>query len=220
MSVVADVVVAVLLVVGGVFGAVASWSLVRLPDPMTRLHGPTKAATLGVGAVLIGFSHGSNDVANIAAPLGVLLRSAGLLAGAEPFAAWLLALGGTGIALGALLFGRRAVHMVGSRISRLNTPRALCVALATALTVLAATRLGLPVSTTHVAVGGVFGVGFYREWEERRFRRPRPRQPLPPEELHRRRLVRRAALVRTLAAWVVTMPAVGALAATLALALG
>ena len=85
---------------------------------------------------------------------------------------------------------------------------------------LGATRLGLPVSTTHVAVGGVFGVGFYREWEERRNRQARPHKPLPPEELHRRRLVRRAALVRTLAAWVVTMPAAGVLAAALAWALG
>lgn len=185
-------------------------------EMLDRLLGPP----LVLGAVLIGFSHGSNDVANIVAPLGVLVRSAALWPGTDPTSAWMLGLGGGGIALGALLFGRRLVHMVGSRITRLNTPRALCVALATALTVLAATRLGLPVSTTHVAVGGVFGVGFLREWEERRSRKARPRPALPPEELHRRRLVRRAALVRTLAAWVVTMPASGALAAALAWALG
>lgn len=179
---------------------------------LDRLLGPP----LVLGAVLIGFSHGSNDVGNIVAPLAVLVRSAALLPEADPTSVWMLGLGGGGIALGALLFGRRLVHMVGSRITRLNAPRALCVALATSLTVLTATRLGLPVSTTHVAVGGVFGVGFYREWEERRSRKVRTRADLPPEELHRRRLVRRAALVRTLAAWVVTMPAAGVLAAGIA----
>lgn len=64
MSPVAEILVAALLVVGGVFGLVAGWALVKMPDPMTRLHGPTKAATLGVGAVLIAsmatrwFGHG------------------------------------------------------------------------------------------------------------------------------------------------------------------
>lgn len=185
---------------------------------LDRLLGPP----LVLGAILMGFSHGSNDVANIVAPLAVLGRSTALWPEAEPTSIRLLALGGAGIALGALLFGRRLVHMVGSRITRLNTARALCVSLATSLTVLAATRMGMPVSTTHVAVGGVFGVGFYREWEERRFRsaKTRIRAPLPPEELHRRRLVRRAAVLRTLAAWVVTLPAAGALAAIIAWMIG
>lgn len=53
MMLVADIIIAVLLVVGGFFGLVGAWGLVRLPDMMTRLHGPTKAATLGVGSVLI-----------------------------------------------------------------------------------------------------------------------------------------------------------------------
>lgn len=53
MQAAADIVVALLLVVGGVFGLIGSWGLVRLPDPMTRLHAPTKAATLGVGGVLL-----------------------------------------------------------------------------------------------------------------------------------------------------------------------
>lgn len=185
---------------------------------LDRLRGPP----LVLGAILMGFSHGSNDVANIVAPLAVLGGATGVWPEAAPTSIRLLALGGIGIALGALLFGRRLVHMVGSRITRLNTARALCVSLATSLTVLAATRLGMPVSTTYVAVGGVFGVGFYREWEERRFRsaKTRSRKPLPPEELHRRRLVRRAAVLRTLAAWVVTLPAAGGLAAAIALMIG
>lgn len=53
MTILGDILIAALLIVGGVFGLVGSWGLVRLPDMMTRLHGPTKAATLGVGSVLI-----------------------------------------------------------------------------------------------------------------------------------------------------------------------
>ena len=53
MSVLGEWLTAALLVISGIFGLVGGWGLVRLPDPMTRLHGPTKAATLGVGAVLI-----------------------------------------------------------------------------------------------------------------------------------------------------------------------
>lgn len=65
MNEVAQIFIALLLVFGGFFGLVGSWSLVRLPDPMTRLHGPTKSATLGVGSVLIAsmanmwFAHGT-----------------------------------------------------------------------------------------------------------------------------------------------------------------
>ena len=50
---VAEIIVSALLVAGGFFGLVGSYGLVKLPDPMTRLHAPTKAATLGVGTVLI-----------------------------------------------------------------------------------------------------------------------------------------------------------------------
>ena len=109
--------------------------------------------------------------------------------------------------------------MVGSRITRLSPVRALCASLATGVTVLTASHLGMPVSTTHIAVGGVFGVGFYREWEERRHHQARL-APLPAEERRRRRLVRRDHVVRTLAAWVVTVPIVAPLAALIALLIG
>ena len=53
MTLIGEILVSALLVIGGFFGLVGAWALVKLPDPMTRLHGPTKAATLGVGGVLI-----------------------------------------------------------------------------------------------------------------------------------------------------------------------
>lgn len=186
----------------------------RPREATERLFGPSLIAA----ALLIGFGHGANDVGNVVAPLAVIAR-AGDVGAALPAAPVWLATGALGFALGAALYGRRLVRMVGSRITRLNPARALCVSLATALVLLGATWLGLPVSTTHVAVGGVFGVGFYREWDERRTQRSQ-REALPPEELHRRRLVRRTAVLRTLAAWAVTVPISGSLAAAIAWAMG
>ena len=87
--------------------------------------------------------------------------------------------------------------------------RAYCVALSAAITVIIASGLGLPVSSTHIAVGGVFGVGFYREWHaERKARRLQILKgtPLAPEERARRKLVRRAHVLSIAAAWVVTVP--------------
>lgn len=159
-------------------------------------------------ALLSGFAHGANDVANIAGPLSVLLDRTG----GTGLSLGTIALAALSIAAGSFVFGRRLVRMVGMSITRLNPSRAFCAALAAAATVLTCSALGLPVSTTHCAVGGIFGVGFYREWEDR-FRR-KARKSLPMEELKRRQLVRRSHVWTTLAAWAVTLPGAGSVAAT------
>ena len=132
----------------------------------------------------------------------------------------ILAISGLCIGAGVLLFGGRLVHMVGSNITRLNPSRALCVSLATAITVLGFSSFGLPVSTTHIAVGGVFGIGFYREWRDRRLGTDeeilRDEAPLPDEERRRRHLVRRSHVRTILSAWLITVPAAAMLAAALA----
>ena len=95
-----------------------------------------------------------------------------------------------------MLFGPKLIRMVGQEITKLNPMRAYCVALSAAITVIVASWLGLPVSSTHIAVGGVFGVGFYREWHAERRARAlnlHKGKPLPPEERRRRKLVRRGA---------------------------
>lgn len=176
---------------------------------MQQLLGLPLAAT----AVVLGFAHGANDTANIAAPLKIILDSTARHEVA-PRTTLVLLVAGLGIALGIVLFGRRLVHMVGSRITRLNPARALCISMATAVTVLFFSSFGLPVSTTHIAVGGVFGVGFYREWRDRRL--AKSRAPLPVEERRRRHLVRRSHVRTILGAWLVTVPAAGTLAAILA----
>ncbi|MDB6181127.1 inorganic phosphate transporter [Paracoccus fistulariae] len=159
---------------------------------------------LVISAVMLGFAHGANDVANVAGPFSVILGNATPDA---PATVPLIALLGAGsaIALGTVLFGRRLVRMVGSGITRLNPGRAFCVSLATAGTVLLTTWFGLPVSTTHVAIGGIFGVGFTREWLDRR--RAKQRAALPADETRRRILIRRSHVVTITTAWLVTVPA-------------
>jgi PiT family inorganic phosphate transporter len=75
--------------------------------------------------------------------------------------------GAVGIALGLLLYGPRLIRKVGSEITELDQMRAFCIAMSAAVTVIVASQLGLPVSSTHIAVGGVFGVGFLREFLKR-----------------------------------------------------
>lgn len=164
---------------------------------------------LVIAALLSGFAHGANDVANIAGPLSVLLESTG----GPSLSLGVIAIAALSIAGGSLIFGRRLVRMVGMSITRLNPARAFCAALGGAATVLAFSTLGLPVSTTHCAVGGIFGVGFYREWEDR-FRR-KSRKALPVEEMQRRQLVRRSHVWTTLAAWAVTVPGAAGMAAAI-----
>ncbi|RMC37841.1 inorganic phosphate transporter [Paracoccus alkanivorans] len=153
--------------------------------------------------VIMAFAHGANDVGNVAGPLSVILPGLGS-GSALQVPVLVLLLAGLAIALGTLLFGRRLVTMVGTGITRLNPVRAFCVSLATAATVLVASGAGLPVSTTHVAVGGIFGVGFVREWLDRRHNRKH--EALPAEETRRRLLIRRSHVATITVAWVVTVP--------------
>ncbi|TMV43034.1 inorganic phosphate transporter, partial [Thioclava sp. BHET1] len=171
-------------------------------------------------AALLSFAHGANDVANAVGPLAAIVAASehGGLSNAVHVPFWVMVIGALGISFGLFLFGPKLIRMVGSRITKLNPLRAYCVALSAALTVIVASWLGLPVSSTHIAVGGVFGVGFFREWDaERRLRAARlkvpERAPLAPEERRRRKLVRRSHLMTIVAAWIVTVPAAGALAA-------
>ncbi len=108
--------------------------------------------------------------------------------------------------------------MVGSQITKLNPMRAYCVALSAAITVIVASWLGLPVSSTHIAVGGVFGVGFFREWHHNRRARENsakrtPEKRIAAEERRRRKLVRRSHFMTIVAAWVITVPAAAFLSA-------
>ena len=117
-------------------------------------------------------------------------------------------IGGLGISLGLLLFGPRLIRTVGEQITRLDAIRAYAVALSAAITVIVASALGLPVSSTHIAVGEIFGVGFLREYLAAND--PRKNQG---RKAARRRLVRRRHLYQIIAAWLVTVPSAAAMSA-------
>lgn len=116
-------------------------------------------------AALLSFAHGANDVANAVGPLLAIYDS---LLGVElatqtayPF--WVMAVGAAGLVVGLVLYGTRMIRMVSHEITELDRMRAYAIAMSATLTVILASQLGMPVSTTHVAIGAVFGVGFLRE---------------------------------------------------------
>ena len=172
------------------------------------------ALPLVISAALLSFAHGANDVANAVGPLAAIVHAAqfGDFAERVSIPTWVMVIGAFGISFGLFLFGPKLIRMVGSQITKLNPMRAYCVALSAAITVILASWLGLPVSSTHIAVGGVFGVGFYREWHmERRLRgngekKPKVKQ-IGNDERRRRKLVRRSHFLTVIAAWVITVPA-------------
>jgi len=117
-------------------------------------------------AALLSFAHGANDVANAVGPLAAINEAIlqGSVSSTAPIPLWVMLVGGLGIAVGLGLYGPKLIRTVGSEITELDQMRGFCIALAAAITVIIATNFGLPVSSTHVAVGGVFGVGFLREY--------------------------------------------------------
>ncbi|MCU7828719.1 MAG: inorganic phosphate transporter [Candidatus Thiodiazotropha sp. (ex Myrtea sp. 'scaly one' KF741663)] len=215
-------------------------------------------------AAMLSFAHGANDVANAIGPLAAIndaLSSGGISAKAAiPF--WVMMVGAIGIAIGLALYGPKLIKTVGTEITELDQTRAFCIALAAAITVIIATQLGLPVSSTHIAVGAVFGVGFLREYLKANYARMvdeiemhhqgadreeveafmerfkqagleekadmleqlkehRAKAELTKKErkglkkVYRHELVKRSALLKIAAAWIITVPASAVLAAML-----
>ncbi|MCK5359323.1 MAG: inorganic phosphate transporter, partial [Gammaproteobacteria bacterium] len=173
---------------------------------------------------------------------------------------WVMIVGAVGISLGLALYGPKLIRTVGTEITELNKMRAFSVAMAASITVIIASQLGLPVSSTHIAVGGIFGVGFLREFLKVRYggileeikhhhdnddpeaveaflqefkkaslekksqlleqlKTHSTRAHLTKKErkslakIYRQQLVRRSHLWKIAAAWVITVPASGIMAA-------
>ena len=173
-----------------------------------------------IGVALLCFAHGANDVANAVGPLAAIVSTfndANQVASKVNIPFWVMLVGAVGISFGLLLFGPKLIKTVGQKITRLNAPRAYCVAISSSITVLIATTLGLPVSSTHIAIGSIFGVGFLREFLEN----PNKQKIRPGHQLNdtaeeafaeldrriKRRLVRRRFLYSIAAAWLITVPA-------------
>ena len=184
-------------------------------------------------AALLSFAHGANDVANAVGPLAAILDAAqsGTISAEVGIPLWVMLIGAAGISLGLFLYGPKLIRMVGEQITKMNPMRAFCVALSAAITVIVASAFGLPVSSTHIAVGAVFGVGFFREYYTTHSKRRRnyvnargnnlngKNGATDPRELRRRKLVRRSHFAVIVAAWLITVPAAAALAGTIYLAI-
>lgn len=210
------------------FGAAAlGWALTRplVKQGAAGLENHKKSVAklftipLICSAALLSFAHGANDVATAVGPLAAIVSAASSTAmegsGKVALPLWVMVIGALGISLGLMLYGPKLIRTVGEKITKLNQVRAFCVALSAAITVIAASWFGLPVSSTHIAVGGVFGVGFLREYLNRRDARKRHLTRSEEVKIAHRRLVRRRELMTITAAWVITVPASGLLSAAL-----
>jgi PiT family inorganic phosphate transporter len=116
-------------------------------------------------ACAMAFAHGSNDVANGVGPLAAvygLVQSGGEVAQKSELPIWILLLGGVGIVVGLATYGYRVMRTIGTKITELTPTRGFSATMAAAATVVLASRTGMPVSTTHIAVGAVMGVGLAR----------------------------------------------------------
>ena len=115
-----------------------------------------------VTACAMAFAHGSNDVANAIGPLAAIVSvvsSDGIIQTSSALNSWVLLLGAIGIVTGLAILGKNVIKTVGEKITKLTPSLGFSANMATATTVVAATYLGFPISTTHTLVGGVIGVG-------------------------------------------------------------
>jgi PiT family inorganic phosphate transporter len=213
-------------------------------------------------AALLSFAHGANDVANAVGPLAAINDAIihGGVATKASIPLWVMMVGAIGIAIGLALYGPKLIRTVGGEITELDQMRAFSIAMAASITVIIATQLGLPVSSTHIAVGGIFGVGFLREFIKMSYAKmvieiKHHHEDDDPEavehfllefkgaslkkkgvmlqqlkddsakahltkkerkslrRVYRQELVKRSALLKIVAAWVITVPASACLAA-------
>jgi PiT family inorganic phosphate transporter len=164
------------LLLSGLIGLASGgigWFLIRskAPDPaaddrhqfasVEKVFGPMQVFT----ACAMAFAHGSNDVANGIGPLAAvagIVRTGGEVAQSADLPLWILLLGGIGIVTGLATMGYRVMRTIGEKITELTPTRGFCAELAAAGTVVLASRTGIPVSTTHILVGAVMGVGLAR----------------------------------------------------------
>jgi len=232
----------------------------KLPNEKASVNSLFTLPLIGAAAML-SFAHGANDVANAVGPLAAINEAIlhGAVAAKASIPIWVMMVGAIGIALGLALYGPKLIKTVGSEITELDQSRAFCIAMAAAITVIIATQFGLPVSSTHIAVGAVFGVGFLREYIKSnhakrideikshhhgadevvvetylsRFEaasvlekgemleelKKRAASELSKKErknlkrIYHTELVKRAALLKIVAAWLITVPASAALSA-------
>jgi PiT family inorganic phosphate transporter len=117
-----------------------------------------------ITACMMAFAHGANDVANAIGPISaaIAILTTGVVVAESPIPTWALALGGSGIVIGLATWGWRVIATIGKKITELTPSRGFAAEFGAATTIVLASKLGLPISTTHTLVGAVLGVGFAR----------------------------------------------------------
>lgn len=117
-----------------------------------------------VTACMVAFAHGANDVANAIGPVAAVINviQTNSISHTSTIPLWLLALGGSGIVIGLATWGWRVIDTIGKKITELTPTRGFCAEFGAATTILLASKLGLPISTTHALIGAVLGVGMAR----------------------------------------------------------
>jgi PiT family inorganic phosphate transporter len=162
---------ALTVLIGLVVAGIGRHFILRIsvdPDADASFHFATVERMFGVLQILsacaVAFAHGSNDVANAIGPLAAVLdiQRSGLVRPEAPVPPELLLIGGVGIVAGLAIIGYRVMATIGERITELTPSRGYAAEFAAASTIVIASRLGIPVSTTHVLVGAVLGVGLAR----------------------------------------------------------
>ena len=167
----------VALIVAGliavVIGFLGRWFLNRVvrQNKLTEAEDIFRRIQIGT-ACYVALAQGANDVANAIGPLALIyfLVKTGSVSNTVPVPFFLLLFGGLGIACGIWMAGHRVMETMGTKITTLTNTRGFSVVFGAATTVLVASKLGMPVSTTHAAVGGVLGVGLARGIDALNFR--------------------------------------------------
>ncbi|MBL4712925.1 MAG: inorganic phosphate transporter [Gammaproteobacteria bacterium] len=160
------------VLIGLVIMAIGKWYISTIkhdPSADKDFHYTNVERVFGVlmivTACAMAFAHGSNDVANAIGPVAAvvsIVQSGGEVASSSALPLWVLALGGVGIVIGLVMYGKKVIETVGNQITELTPSRGFAATLAAATTVVLASGTGLPISTTHTLVGAILGVGLAR----------------------------------------------------------
>ncbi len=147
--------------------AVSKVTAVAVENPKEPLEAVERifAPMIVFTACAMAFAHGSNDVANGVGPMAAIygvIESGGEITKKSAMPFWILALGGVGIVFGLATYGYRVMQTIGKKITALTPTSGFCATVAAAMTVVLASKTAMPVSTTHIAVGAVMGVGLAR----------------------------------------------------------
>ncbi len=165
--------VLIALALAALLGYIGMWVLKRYLGHLPSRNEEEIFRRIQIGtSCYVALAQGSNDVANAIGPLAVIyfIVKTGGVGVNVPVPLFLLLFGGIGIACGISMAGHRVMDTIGSKITTLSNSRGFSVDFAAATTVLVASKLGLPVSTTHATVGGVMGVGLARGMEAVNFK--------------------------------------------------